>query len=267
MAINDIDKSYEEEVFSYPLLSQEEQKELGRRAKEGDKEALDKLVNSNLRYVMNIAKRYANRGVPLMDLINEGNMGLIDAAKHYDPEKGNFLTYAQHWVIQRILKALFEQSTLIRIPLSQRKNFKEISRAISELVTKLERIPTIREVAQYTGIDVKKASLLYNYYKDTLSLDMPIDEEITLIDRLPDKTEDDPEETAMKKVIMSKIYSAIDELDDREKKILCLYYGLKGHPRASLREIAKIMNISRERVRQIKDRALEKIRQMTGADE
>ncbi len=266
MAENDIEKLYEQEVLSYPLLTQEEQRELGRRAREGDKEALDKLINSNLRYVMSVAKRYANKGVPLMDLINEGNLGLIEAAKHYDPDKGNFLTYAQHWVLQRILKALFEQSSLIRIPLSQKKNIKKMWDAMADLITEKERFPTPNEVAQYTGMDIKKVLSLYDYLRTTLSLDMPIDEDITLMDMVPDTSGDMPEDIAMKKAMMERIYDAIDKLPEREREILCYYYGLKDKPRLSLRQIAKKMGISRERVRQLKDRSLEKLRELTGIE-
>lgn len=254
---------YFREISKYPPISTEEEKELINKAKKGDKLALEKLILSNLRFVVEIASKYKDMGVPFEDLINEGNMGLIKAVEHFDPEKGvKFLSYAIWWIRQSIMKNLDEHSQLIRIPAEQKAKIRKIRKAEKEFLQKYGEIPSPKELAKITGISEKEIEASYEIFQKELSLDRPLREsekssweEILLQKALPS-----PEEYFRKEYVKEKIKDALEELDEKEKKIIILYYGLEDDIPKTLEQIGKAIGVSRERVRQIKERALIKLR-------
>ncbi len=254
---------YFREISKYPPLSSEEEKKLIDKAKKGDKLALEKLILSNLRFVVEIASKYKDMGVPFEDLINEGNMGLIKAVKHFNPEKGvKFLSYAIWWIRQSIMKTLDEHSQLIRIPAEQKAKIRKIKKAEKEFLQKYGETPSPQELAKITGISEKEIEASYEIFQKEFSLDRPFteSEKRSWEEILEQKALPSPEEYVKRERIKEKIQEALEELDDKEKKIITLYYGLEDDIPRTLEEIGKIIDVSRERVRQIKERALIKLR-------
>ncbi len=259
---------YLEDIKNHPLLSRAEEAELARRIRAGDQLALEKLVRSNLRFVVSVAKKYQNLGMSLPDLIAEGNVGLVRAAQKFDETKGvKFISYAVWWIRQAILKALAENSKTFRLPINRATTLNKISKKEAELTQKLGREPKPEEVAEAMDMDVDEVRKLMNVARKSLSLDAPLfeGEEKTLFSYLSDDEGPDPEEMTFESARAKEIRETLDGLNAREAKIVKLYYGLDGNEPLTLREIGSIFNLSRERIRQIKERAIERLRHVTRA--
>ncbi len=259
---------YLEDIKNHPLLSRAEEAELARRIRDGDQLALEKLVRSNLRFVVSVAKKYQNLGMSLPDLICEGNVGLVRAAQKFDETKGvKFISYAVWWIRQAILKALAENSKTFRLPINRATTLNKISKKEAELTQKLGREPKPEEVAKAMDMDVDEVRKLMNVSRRSLSLDAPLfeGEEKTLFSYLSDDETLDPEEQTFESARVKEIRETLDSLQPREAKIVKLYYGLDGNEPLTLREIGSIFNLSRERIRQIKERAIERLRHQSRA--
>jgi len=254
---------YLREISAYPLLTREEEAELARRIRQGDEEALDKLVRSNLRFVVSVAKKYQNQGVALGDLINEGNLGLIRAARKFDETKGiKFISYAVWWIRQAILQALAEQSRIVRVPLNRAGALHRIGRRSSVLLQELGREPTIEEIADELELSHEEVQRTLAISQGHLSLDAPITpgEDNRLLDYLPDQFSPGPDDELYDRALSSTIEEALGTLKEREARILRLYFGLDGQEPMTLEEIGSLLGITRERVRQIKEKALARLR-------
>ena len=254
---------YLRDISIYPLITREEEVTLAQRIRQKDQEALDKLVRSNLRFVVSVAKKYQNQGVSLSDLINEGNLGLIRAAHKFDETKGiKFISYAVWWIRQSILQALAEQSRIVRVPLNRAGALHRIGKRASTLLQELGRQPTHLEIAEGLDIteeEVAKTMLISQVH---LSLDAPMTpgEDNGLLDYLPDNTNRTPDEQTFEKALSEAIEESLAGLKERESKILRLYFGLDGEDPMTLEDIGTLLGITRERVRQIKEKALLKLR-------
>jgi RNA polymerase primary sigma factor len=254
---------YLRDISVYPLITREEEVTLAQRIRQNDQEALDKLVRSNLRFVVSVAKKYQNQGVSLSDLINEGNLGLIRAAHKFDETKGiKFISYAVWWIRQSILQALAEQSRIVRVPLNRAGALHRIGKRASTLLQELGRQPTHGEIAEGLDIteeEVAKTMLISQVH---LSLDAPMTpgEDNRLLDYLPDTTNRTPDEQTFEKALTEAIEESLSGLKERESKILRLYFGLDGEDPMTLEDIGTLLGITRERVRQIKEKALLKLR-------
>jgi RNA polymerase primary sigma factor len=254
---------YLRDISIYPLITREEEVTLAQRIRQKDQEALDKLVRSNLRFVVSVAKKYQNQGVSLSDLINEGNLGLIRAAHKFDETKGiKFISYAVWWIRQSILQALAEQSRIVRVPLNRAGALHRIGKRASTLLQELGRQPTHLEIAEGLDIteeEVAKTMLISQVH---LSLDAPMTpgEDNRLLDYLPDNTNRTPDEQTFEKALSEAIEESLAGLKERESKILRLYFGLDGEDPMTLEDIGTLLGITRERVRQIKEKALLKLR-------
>lgn len=259
---------YLKEISNYPLLSREEEAELARAIKQGDEEALDKLVRSNLRFVVSVAKKYQNQGVALADLINEGNLGLIRAAHKFDETKGiKFISYAVWWIRQAILQALAEQSRIVRVPLNRAGALHRIGKRSSALLQELGREPTVDELADELDLSQEEVERTLAISQSYLSLDAPLmpGEDNRLLDYLPDQFSRGPEDETFDRALSSTIEEALSTLKEREAKILRLYFGLDGQEPMTLEEIGSLLGITRERVRQIKEKALLRLRHASRA--
>ena len=254
---------YLTEISAYPLIDREEEAELAKAIREGEGEALDKLVRSNLRFVVSVANKYRHRGVPLPDLINEGNLGLIRAAQRFDETKGiKFISYAVWWIRQAILQALAEQSGIVRVPLYRAGALHRIGRRRALLLQELGREPTAGEIAEELDMSKEEVERTLTISMSHLSLDAPTasGEENSLVDHLPDRHARGPEEEAFERSLRQTVESALASLKEREARILRLYFGLDGGEPMTLEDIGSTMGITRERVRQIKEKALERLR-------
>lgn len=259
---------YLREISQYPLISREEEVELARRIKEGCQESLDKLVRSNLRFVVSVAKKYQNQGVSLADLINEGNLGLIRAAHKFDETKGiKFISYAVWWIRQAILQALAEQSRIVRVPLNRAGTLHRIGKRSSALQQELGREPTVGEIAEGLDIPEEEVAKTLSISQSHLSLDAPLTpgEDNKLLDYLPDTQRPGPDDETFERALSESIGEVLSTLKEREAKILKLYYGLDGQEPMTLEEIGSLLGITRERVRQIKEKALNRLRHVSRA--
>ncbi len=259
---------YLREISTYPLIDRDEEGVLARKIRRGDREALEKLVNSNLRFVVSIAKKYQNQGVALADLINEGNLGLIRAAEKFDETRGvKFISYAVWWIRQAILQALAEQSRIVRVPLNRAGELHRIGKRSSALVQELGREPTVGELAEGLEVDADELYKTMSIAMAHLSLDAPLvpGEDNKLLDYLPDDVRPGPEQEAFEKALKINVEAALSTLKPREAKILRLYYGLDGEEAMTLEEIGQQLGVTRERVRQIKERALARLRHVSRA--
>ena len=259
---------YLREISRYPLITREEEVELAQRIKRADPEALDKLVRSNLRFVVSVAKKYQNQGVSLSDLINEGNLGLIRAAHKFDETKGiKFISYAVWWIRQAILQALAEQSRIVRVPLNRAGTLHRIGRRSSALLQELGREPTVEEIAEGMDISQEEVAKTLSISQAHLSLDAPLTpgEDNKLLDYLPDTNRLGPDEEIFEHALTESIEDVLRTLKEREGKILKLYFGLEGSDPMTLEEIGSLLGITRERVRQIKEKALARLRHVSRA--
>ncbi|MEO2065668.1 RNA polymerase primary sigma factor [Thermovibrio guaymasensis] len=251
-------------ISKIPLLTREEEIELAKRAKAGDKEALKKLVESNLRFVVSVAKKYLGCGLPLHDLIAEGILGLIEAARRFDPDKGvKFISYAVWWIRQSIMQALAQQTGAVKIPVKQAVLVNKITRSYGELLKELGREPTIEELAQHVGMEPKEIERLLSICQVPLSLDTPIgdEEDTTFKDFLKGEGTAEVEEKVVQEELKQSIQEMLEQLTPQEKKIIIMRFGLDGNEPKTLREIGEKLGISRERVRQLETRAKKKMRE------
>ncbi len=251
-------------ISKIPLLSREEEIELAKRAKEGDKEALKKLVESNLRFVVSVAKKYAGYGLPLHDLIAEGILGLIEAARRFDPDKGvKFISYAVWWIRQSIMQALAQQTGAVKIPVKQAVLVNKITRSYGELLKKLGREPTVDELAEYVGMSAKEIEKLLSISQVPLSLDTPVgdEEDTTFKDFLKGAGTAEVEERVVREELKQSVLEMLEQLTPQEKRIIIMRFGLDGNEPKTLREIGEELGISRERVRQLETRAKKKMRE------
>ena len=254
---------YLREISRYPLINQSIEVALAQRIHAGDQEALDTLVRSNLRFVVSVAKKYQNQGVSLSDLINEGNLGLIRAAHKFDETKGiKFISYAVWWIRQSILQALAEQSRIVRVPLNRAGELYRIGRRSSALQQELGRDPTAGEIAEGLDIGVAEVERTMAFSRTHLSLDAPMTpgEDNRLIDYLADDHGRGADADTMDHALTESIAVVFKNLRDREAKVLRLYFGLDGPEPLTLEEIGALLGITRERVRQIKEKALQRLR-------
>lgn len=254
---------YLKEISQYPLIDRKEEARLARGIRKGEPECLDKLVRSNLRFVVSVAKKYQNQGVPLSDLINEGNVGLIRSAHKFDETKGiKFISYAVWWIRQAILQALAEQSRIVRVPLNRAGALHRIGRRSSALLQELGREPTAEEIAQDLDISHDEVASTLAIARPHLSLDAPLTpgEDNRLLDYLPDQFSPQPEEEAYDDALRDTVDHALSTLKEREAKVIRLYFGLDAQEPMTLEQIGDLLGITRERVRQIKEKALGRLR-------
>lgn len=259
---------YLREISKYPLLKREDEVELAVEIHKSDPEALDKLVRSNLRFVVSVAKKYQNQGVSLSDLINEGNLGLIRAAHKFDETKGiKFISYAVWWIRQAILQALAEQSRIVRVPLNRAGTLHRIGKRSSALQQELGREPTIEEIAEGMDIPRDEVAKTLAISRSHLSLDAPLTpgEDNKLLDYLPDEQSPGPDDQTFERALSNSIEEVLRTLKEREAKILRLYFGLDSQEAMTLEEIGGLLGITRERVRQIKEKALARLRHVSRA--
>src|SRR6266550_2337916 len=259
---------YLREISQYPLITREEEVTLAQRIKQSDAEALDKLVRSNLRFVVSVAKKYQNQGVSLSDLINEGNLGLIRAAHKFDETKGiKFISYAVLWFSQAILQALAEQSRIVRVPLNRAGTLHRIGKRSASLLQELGREPTVEEIAEGMDISEEEVAKTLSISQAHLSLDAPLTpgEDNKLLDYLPDTTNPGPDDEIFEHALTESIESVLATLKEREARILRLYFGLEGQEPMTLEEIGSQLGITRERVRQLKEKALARLRHVSRA--
>ena len=259
---------YLRDISVFPLISREEEVRLAQRIRAADQEALDTLVRSNLRFVVSVAKKYQNQGVSLSDLINEGNLGLIRAAHKFDETKGiKFISYAVWWIRQAILQALAEQSRIVRVPLNRAGALHRIGKRANALLQELGREATHAEIAEGMEITEEEVAKTMSISQTHLSLDAPMapGEDNRLLDYLPDTQSATPDQEADEKALAESVHEALAGLKEREAKILRLYFGLDGSEPMTLEQIGAVLNITRERVRQIKEKALSRLRHVSRA--
>ena len=253
---------YLQEINRDGMIPMDEEIRLARRIREGDEEALEKLVRANLRFVVSVAKQYQNQGLSLSDLINEGNVGLMKAAKRFDETRGfKFISYAVWWIRQSILQSLAEQSRAIRIPLNQVGALSKINRAYNDFVQQNERTPSSEELAEILDMYKERVEEALRSSARLVSVDAPLsdDDEGTLIDNLVGLTAEETESGLAAESLTHDIKTAIASLDTRSREVLSMFYGIDG-PELSLDEIGERIGLSRERVRQVRERALVELR-------
>jgi len=262
-ADRDILDQYLYEVSVTPLLKPHEEIELARKVRSGDHDAMQELVRRNLRFGISVAKKYQNRGLPLTDLIGEGNVGLMTAARKFDPDQGvKFISYAVWWIRQAILASLARQGRTVRVPLNRTADLSKIVRTAEVLRQKLRREPTPEEVSKATGLSLEVVQSLAALNSGEVRLDAPLDPDgdRSLIERFVSDEGPSTEDQAMDRFLAQEIESALATLPPRDAKVLRLYFGLDGGREHTLEEIGGMLGVTRERVRQLRDRALKRLR-------
>ncbi|GIV54320.1 MAG: RNA polymerase sigma factor RpoD [Candidatus Kapaibacterium sp.] len=264
---------YLQEIGRIELLSPEEEIELARKIRQGGPEgeaALEKLVKANLRFVVSVAKQYQNQGLSLGDLINEGNLGLIKAAKRFDETRGfKFISYAVWWIRQSILQALAEQSRIVRLPLNRVGTLNKISKKFSELEQQFEREPTAAEMAEELGMNISEIAETMRISGRHLSIDAPFvhGEESRLLDVLPNESQPPPDAELIHESLCYEIHQALTTLPERDAAVIRYYFGVDGCPQLTLEEIGEKLGLTRERVRQIKEKAIRRLRHASRSKE
>jgi RNA polymerase primary sigma factor len=255
---------YLKQINRIPLLTVEEEREVARRAMDGDEVARERLVQSNLRFVVSIAKKYANQGVPIDDLVNEGNIGLIKAAERFDVDRGfKFISYAVWWIRQAILVCLSRSSRIVRLPLNRSNVLYKIGKAKRELDQGLGREPSAEEIAGLTGISIEEIEESSRIAHNHISLDSRISgegDEKTFVEYLEDEEAERPDEYVERRRLGDSMNRALDMLGEREKEIMEMYFGLNGEEPLTLEDIGKRIGLTRERIRQIKEQAIQRLR-------
>src|SRR5262245_6050735 len=263
-ADKDILDQYLHEVSKTPLLTAQQEVAIARRVRAGDEEAMQEMVKRNLRFVISVAKKYQNRGLALTDLIGEGNLGLLTAARKFDPDQGvKFISYAVWWIRQSILAALARHGRTVRVPLNRTADLSRIVRTAETLRQDLRREPTPEELANATGLALDVVQSLAALNTSEVRLDAPLDPEgdRALIERFIADEQGDAEEQAMDRFLSEEIENALRTLPPRDAKVLRLYFGLDGGREHTLEEIGGMLGVTRERVRQLRDRALKRLRE------
>ncbi len=254
---------YLQEIGKVDLLTPDEEVTLAQRIRDGDQLALEKLTKANLRFVVSVAKQYQNQGLSLGDLINEGNLGLIKAAKRFDETRGfKFISYAVWWIRQSILQALAEQSRIVRLPLNRVGSLNKISKSFSELEQKFEREPSPEEIAEVLELTTAEVVDTLKISGRHVSVDAPFvqGEENRLLDVLENEDEESPDTGLMNDSLRKEVQRALSTLTKREADVITLYFGLNGEHSLTLEEIGEKFNLTRERVRQIKEKAIRRLR-------
>jgi RNA polymerase primary sigma factor len=254
--------SYLKDIADIPLLKPNEEVELARKIKQNDIEALQKLVNANLRFVVSVSKAYQHNGLLLEDLINEGNLGLIKAAHRFDETRGfKFISYAVWWIRQSILQAIAEQSRLIRLPLNRIGVLTKIKKTQQLLEQKYDREPTFEEIAEYLELAPEEIAYSLKNSRRPVSVNSPINATANnrIIDILKNHQMSEPDSEVMEDSLKQEVNEILKTLKDREARILQLYYGLNGENPHTLEEVGVVFKLTRERVRQIKEKALTKL--------
>jgi RNA polymerase primary sigma factor len=254
---------YLSEIAKEPLLTPEEEIQLAIKIRNGDTSALERLIKSNLRFVVSVAKQYQNQGLSLGDLINEGNVGLMKAARRFDETRGfKFISYAVWWIRQSILQALAEQSRIVRLPLNRVGTLNRIGKEYGRLEQEFEREPSPEELANALEMDVEELSDVMLMNGKPMSMDAPFNQndENSLHDVLVNDDLPSPDEVLMTESLKAEIKNALDVLNEREKEVLKLYFGIDTEQALTLEEIGEKFNLTRERVRQIKEKAIRKLR-------
>jgi len=254
---NDSLNAYLRKIKDIPLLTKEEEQALGEKIQQGDEKALNELIRKNLKYVVSVATKYKGCGMSLHDLINEGNIGLIQAARRFDPTKDvRFITYAVWWIRQAIMHALAEQSGTVRLPIKQASILYKIGEKYKEIIRTQGKEPTTEELSQELNIPAKEIEMILMVYRNHLSLDAPIkeNEDTSYLDLLESSNTCSLDENLIKTSLTQEMDKLLKQLPSREEKIIRLRFGFEGKP-YTLEEIGKMMNLSRERVRQIEKKA------------
>jgi RNA polymerase primary sigma factor len=254
---------YLQEIGKVDLITAEAEVELAKRIREGDNVALEKLAKANLRFVVSVAKQYQNNGLTLGDLINEGNLGLIKAAKRFDEKRGfKFISYAVWWIRQSIMQALAEQSRIVRLPLNRVGSLNKINRTFSELEQKFQREPSADEIAEVLGETVESVRADLSVAGRHVSVDAPFTqgEENTLLSVLEDESEMTPDSALITDSLRGEVQRALSTLTIREAQVLDMYFGLTNNNPMTLEEIGAKFDLTRERVRQIKEKATRRLR-------
>lgn len=256
---------YLQEIGHEELLSTDEEVELAQRIRKGDKRALERLTKANLRFVVSVAKQYQNQGLSLPDLINEGNVGLIKAAEKFDETRGfKFISYAVWWIRQSILQAIAEQSRLVRLPLNQVGSVNKITRELNKFEQEHERKPSVDEIAERVDLPEDKIADAMKANSRHVSMDAPIadGEDSSMIDFLSGDSSNTDRELAIES-LKAEVSRILKLLNDKEQKVLRAFFGIDGSPEMTLDEIGEKYNLTRERVRQIKEKALRRLRHNT----
>jgi len=259
----DILDQYLFEVAKTPLLTPPEEVAIARRIATGDADAMHELIRANLRFVVSVAKKYQNRGMALTDLIGEGNVGLLTAARKFDPDQGvKFISYAVWWIRQAILASLARQGRTVRVPLNRTADLSRIVRSSETLRKELERQPSPEEIAEATGLTVEVVQSLATLNSSDVRLDAPVEGEgeRSLSDRFVADEQSDPDMQVMDQLLIEEIDRALRALPPRDAKVLRLYFGLNDGREHTLEEIGSLLGVTRERVRQLRDRALKRLR-------
>lgn len=264
--VPDAVQMYLKEIGRTPLLTKDEEKELAKRLEKGEEEARQRLIKANLRLVVSIAKRYANRTphLSILDLIQEGNLGLSRAVEKFDYRRGfKFSTYATWWIRQAITRALADQSRTIRIPVHMVETISKYTQVRRQLVQELGRDPLAEEIAAEMSVDVEKIRHIQKISQEVLSIESPVgeDEDSTLSDFIPDEKNSSPSQLVTQSLLRDLIKEVLVDLTDREQKILKMRFGLEDGVSHTLEEVGKVFGVTRERIRQIESKALEKIRE------
>lgn len=256
---------YFQEIGKYELLTPAEEVELAVRIKNGDLEAQDKLVKANLRFVVSVAKMFQNQGISLGDLINEGNIGLVKAACRFDETRGfKFISYAVWWIRQGIMSAIADQSRVVRLPLNRVGNLTKLGKAYRELEQEYERKPTTDELAKILDISSDEVAYILQISSRQISVDAPIansdENKATLMDILYNEEQAMPDKDLIDNSLKKEVAEVLSTLDEREEQVIRLSFGIGNNQRATLEEIGEKFNLTRERIRQIKEKALRKLR-------
>jgi RNA polymerase primary sigma factor len=258
---------YLNEVGKISLINSEEEAVLARKIRQGDQAALHKITKANLRFVISVAKQYQNQGLPLIDLINEGNVGLIKAAKRFDETKGfKFISYAVWWIRQSILQAIVEQARLVRLPLNKIGSNNRINEAYQSFMQEFEREPSVDELSDLVDLTPKEVRNILRISGKHVSVDAPMTSEsgsdaMTMLDTLAyEGSSEEPEGDLMNESLKEEVRNGLAMLSKKEVDVICAYYGLNGQQPMTLEEIGYLCDLTRERVRQIKERAIRRLR-------
>ena len=257
-------EKYLTDIGKIDLLTPEDEAMLAARIREGDQAALERLTKANLRFVVSVAKQYQNQGLSLSDLINEGNVGLIKAAKRFDETRGfKFISYAVWWIRQSIMQAIVEYSRLVRMPNNKSAGYTKVTQAIASFQQEFERDPEPEELAELLGISVADVDRAMRGRMRHLSFDAPVagdDSDITMLDTLPNDEDSNPDLKVMGESLSKEVVANLNLLAPRERAVLAAYFGLDGEEQLNLEEIGDRFDLTRERVRQIKERAIRRLR-------